>query len=66
MQTQAARETSSPIRTCLKDESDGLQTLHRGWTQHVAAWQLAHEATVDKAEALLARMDALIAKLEAR
>ena len=67
MQTHTASErSSSPVLDCLHQESDGLQAMHRGWTQRVAAWRLAHEAAAAKAEGLLARMDALIARLEAR
>ncbi|MBI1211716.1 MAG: hypothetical protein GC190_09660 [Alphaproteobacteria bacterium] len=50
----------------LYQETDGLARLHQTWTQHVAAWRLAHEAAAANAEDVLARMDALIAKLEAR
>lgn len=50
----------------LQQETDGLALLSRSWTQHVAAWQLAHEAAIANAQSVLARMDALIAKLDAR
>jgi len=66
MQAHVASEDANPIRECLHQESDGLATLHQGWTQHVAAWQLAHQAAVSEAQGLLARMDALIARLESR
>ena len=65
MQTLAAADyRAKPATVCLHAETEGLDALHRGWTQHVAAWRLAHEAAVDNANNLLARMDALIASFE--
>lgn len=67
MQLQiAAREGTSPPNANLEQETDGLAILHRSWTRHVQAWQLAHGAAAANAESVLARMDALIAKIEAR
>jgi hypothetical protein len=67
MHTPAISEqTPSPIRNSLHHEGNELEALHRGWAQHVAAWQLAHQAVAGETEALLARMDALIARLESR
>jgi hypothetical protein len=67
MQLQiAARQNSSAPNVNLQQETDGLATLHRSWTQHVQAWEMAHGAAAANAESILARMDALIAKLEAR
>ena len=66
MQTHAAGETlSNPTRVSLHEETDGLEALHRGWAQHVAAWRLAHDAAINNATTIVARMDAVIAKLEA-
>ena len=41
-------------------------TIHEGFAQRVAAWRVAHTAAAGHATSLLARMDALIAKLEVR
>lgn len=65
MQTLAVGDyRTKPATVCLHDETEGLDALHRGWMQHVAAWRLAHEAAVDNAKNVLARIDALIASLE--
>jgi hypothetical protein len=64
MQTHAARVV--PIRVNLHEETDGLEAMHRSWTQQVSAWRLAHDIAVESAESILRRTDALIAKLEAR
>lgn len=61
----AAEDHPNLIRVSLEDETNGLEALHRGWTQQVAAWRLAHGAAVENAREILARTDALIARLEA-
>jgi hypothetical protein len=66
MQTQiAAEDRSSSNRLGLKNEAEGLEALHHGWQQQVAAWHLAHKAAAQNAGSILSRIDALIAKLEA-
>lgn len=59
-----SEQSPSPIRNSLDHEGNELEALNRGWAQHVAAWRMAHQAVVGEAEGLLARMDALIARLE--
>lgn len=66
MQTHATGDRVVPIRINLHEETDGLEALHRSWTQQVAAWRLAHDIAVENAESILRRTDDLIAKLEAR
>ena len=61
-----ARESTGTPNVSLQQETDGLAILHRSLTRHVQAWHVAHAATAANAEAGLARMDALIAKIEAR
>ena len=65
MQTVEAREhRAEPVTINLQDETDGLEALHRGLAQHVAAWRLAHEAAVHNSAKILTRMDSLIAAIE--
>ena len=66
MQTVEAREhRAKPVTINLQEETDGLEALHCGWAQHVAAWRLAHEAAVRNSAKILTRMDSLIAAIEA-
>jgi hypothetical protein len=62
----AGREALATTHMSLAQETDGLASLHRSWVQHVQAWELAHAAVEANAQSMLARMDALIARLEAR
>jgi hypothetical protein len=67
MQTHTTgNDRSSLPGISLQQETDGLEALHRRWAQQVAAWRLAHEAAVGSATSILARIDALIGRLEAR
>ncbi len=66
MQTLSVGEDrAKPATNGLQEEAQGLEALHRGWTQRVAAWRLAHAAAVQNATSLLARTDRLIAQIEA-
>ncbi len=66
MQTVEARDhRAKPVTINLQEETAGLEALHRGWAQQVAAWRLAHEAAVHNTAKILARTDALIAAFEA-
>ena len=62
----AGKDAAQNTNIGLQQETDGLAHLHLSWAQHVAAWQIAHEVAVANAQTVLARMDALIAKLESR
>ena len=62
----AGKDAAQNSNVGLQQETDGLAHLHLSWAQHVAAWQIAHEVAVANAHTVLARMDALIAKLESR
>lgn len=67
MQPVAAHEhrAKSITGNGLQTETEGLEALHAAWRQHVAAWRLAHEAARLNTMCILARTDALIARLEA-
>ena len=67
MQTLSVSEDrAKPATNGLLDEARGLEALHRGWTQRVEAWRLAHAAAIQNATGLLARMDRLVAAIEAQ
>jgi len=67
MQPVAAHEhrAKSITGSGLHGETEGLEALHDAWRQHVAGWRLAHEAALLDTSRILARTDALIARLEA-
>ena len=67
MQPVAAHEHRAELNTGngLDSETEGLEALHAAWRQHVAVWRLAHEAALLNTTRILARTDALIARLEA-
>jgi hypothetical protein len=62
----ANNDRSSRICASLDQETAALEAINRGFSQRVAAWRLAHETAVAHATSLLARMDTLMVKLQAR
>jgi len=67
MQTNIASDDRiSRICAGLNEETAALEALNRGFSHRVAAWRLAHETTIGHATSLLTRIDALIAKFDAR
>ena len=66
MQAHVASDERSPPICAALNEIDGLEAINRGLGQRVTAWRVAHSSAAGNATSLLARMDALIAKLEAR
>jgi len=65
LQSTAAAEvsTQSSVRA-LELEAGELDALHSGLIRHFDAWRAAHEAAILKLGAVMARMDALLERVE--
>jgi hypothetical protein len=48
----------------LEQEAGELEALHLGLRRHLAAWRNAHETTAMRLDAVMAHMDAVIARAE--
>lgn len=50
----------------LEQEAGELDALHAGLVRHLDAWRGAHDATILRLGAVMARMDAVLERVEAR
>jgi len=57
-------ENAKPIVQALDQESDELEMLRAGLLRHLDAWRDAHETTIRRLGAVMARMDAIVARIE--
>jgi hypothetical protein len=61
--TKKPAGTATPTHT-LEQEADELQTLHTGLVRHLAAWRDAHESAIMRLGATMARIDAIVERIE--
>ena len=61
--TKTARQVVSQT---LNDEAFELETLHQGLRRHVSAWRDANEAAIMRLGAMMARIDAIVERVERR
>jgi hypothetical protein len=72
MTTAAATHSTQPIKTAkaigptLDQEAGELDALHAGLVRHLTVWRDAHEAAVMRLGAVMARMDAVLERMERR
>jgi len=69
MTTAHATPTNKPVATAkfsgtLEQEANELEALHKGLVRHLAAWREAHEAAVMRLGAAMARIDAMVERIE--
>jgi hypothetical protein len=57
----AARRAIAPT---LETEAAELDALHTGLVRHLSAWREAHEAAILRLGAVMARMDAILERVE--
>jgi uncharacterized membrane protein len=48
----------------LEQEANELEALHKGLVRHLTAWRDAHEAAIMRLGAAMARIDALVERIE--
>jgi hypothetical protein len=61
--TKKPAETATLART-LEQEAGELQALHTGLVRHLAAWRDAHESAIMRLGAAMARIDAIVERIE--
>ena len=69
MTTAQATSTKSSSGTAtlahtLEQEAGELQALHTGLVRHLAAWRDAHESAIMRLGAAMARIDAIVERIE--
>jgi len=69
MTTAQATSTKKPAATTaltdtLEQEAGELQALHTGLVRHLAAWRDAHESATMRLGAAMARIDAIMERIE--
>lgn len=64
--TPARTETTTQrtIAPALELETGELDALHAGLVRHLSAWRDAHEAAILRMGAVMARMDAILERVE--
>ena len=60
--TQVA--TRRPIAPVLNQEASELDALHTGLVRHLSAWREAHEGAILRLGAVMARIDAILERVE--
>lgn len=69
MTTAQTTSTKQPAATValtrtLEHEVGELQALHTGLVRHLAAWRDAHESAIMRLGAAMARIDAIVERVE--
>lgn len=65
--TPAAKsKKQTAFARALDQEVCELDTIHAGLVRHMNAWRGANDAALARAESVMARMDVMIERLEAR
>jgi hypothetical protein len=64
-QTTQAKKTTA-LGPTLAQEAHELDALHTGLVRHLATWRDAHEAAIMRLSAVMARMDAIVERIERR
>ena len=59
-------KTQTHFTGALEQEAGELDALHAGLVRHLDAWRGAHDATVLRLGAVMARMDAVLERVEGR
>jgi len=62
----SASATKRPFAKTLDREAHELDTLHTGLVRHLSVWREAHEAAILRLGAVMARMDAILERVERR
>lgn len=62
--TAIKNDDAKPFAEALDQEADELDALRVGVVRHLQAWRDAHESAVARLTDVLARMDAIVARLE--
>lgn len=57
-------QDAKPFVRALDEEADELAALRTGLLDHLGAWRGAHEAAILRLASVMARMDAVVARLE--
>lgn len=67
-QHAAARKTSGAKKftEALDEEAGELTALHSGLVRHLSVWRDAHETAIMRIGAVMARMDAMLERIERR
>ena len=63
-QSTKAITATKAIAPALAQEAGELDALHAGLVRHLAAWRDAHEAAIFRLGAVMARMDAILERVE--
>lgn len=64
-QSNKATNTTKAIGP-LTQEAGELEALHTGLVRHLTVWRDAHEAAIFRLGAVMARMDAILERIERR
>ena len=59
-------KTKTKIAPALAQEAHELDALHTGLVRHLSAWRDAHETAIFRLGAVMARMDAVLERIERR
>jgi hypothetical protein len=62
--TTKSERATQDVTTTLDDEARELETLHLGLRRHLCAWRDAHETAILRLGAVMARIDAMVERLE--
>ena len=63
--TTTKSETPTQDSTAaLDDEAHELEALHQGLCRHLSVWRDAHEAAIMRLGAVMARIDAMVDRIE--
>jgi len=62
--TTTEAEIAKPLATALDQEADELEAIRTGLLRHLDAWRGAHDATIQRLADIIARMDALLTRIE--
>jgi len=59
-----AKTSQQNFSRALDDEAIELEALHQGLRRHVAAWRDANETAIMRLGAMMARIDAILERVE--
>lgn len=63
-QSKKQKKPAQTFARTLRQEANELEALRGGLVRHLTAWRSAHDATVARIEAQMARTDAILERIE--